>query len=62
MNRIKRFLGFRSTVIEHAWADTQSDLPDTVLLPSQAEADAIMEELRQAAMANDAQREPQPAA
>ena len=58
MNRIKRFLGFRSAVIEHAWADTQSDLPDTVLLPSQAEADAVMEELRQAALAKQAQDEP----
>jgi hypothetical protein len=50
MNRIKRILGFRN-VLERAWAETQVESPDTVMLASYAEAAEAMEAMRQAAMA-----------
>ncbi|MDB5752003.1 MAG: hypothetical protein JWP65_2424 [Ramlibacter sp.] len=50
MNRIKRIFGFRN-VLERAWAETQVESPDTVMLASYAEAAEAMEAMRQAAMA-----------
>jgi hypothetical protein len=49
MNRIKRILGLNN-VLERAWAETQVDSPDTVLLASHAEAAEAIEALRRAAL------------
>ena len=53
MNRIKRILGIRN-VLERAWAETQLESPDTVMV-ADGEAAQALEAMRQAYLASQGQ-------
>lgn len=50
MNRFKRLFGFHN-VLERAWAETQLESPDTVLLADHADAAQALDAMRQAFLA-----------